>query len=47
MSFGLAQEHNLGYAGNNAVLFVDEEDIWQLEIIYAFFILEVILYFYF
>lgn len=38
MSFGLTQELNLGYAGNNAVLLliVDEEDIWQLEIIYAF-----------
>lgn len=37
MSFGLTQEHNLGYAGNNAVLLiVYGEDIWQLGIIYAF-----------
>lgn len=37
MSFGLTQEHDLGYAGNNVVLLIiDEKDIWQLEIIYAF-----------
>lgn len=36
MSFGLAQEHDLGYAGNNVVLLIgDEKDIWKLGIIYA------------
>lgn len=37
MSFAFTQEHNLVYAANKAVLLtVDEEDIWQLGIIYAF-----------